>query len=113
MGSIKGIIHQINEEKQVTEKFKKREFVVYIPGNSYRDRYVKFSLIQSDCDMIDNFEEGDTVEVSYSFEGREWKNPKTDELEYFNDVRASRIIPQEEKDVQVTDISGDGEDLPF
>ena len=112
MGQIKGIIHKIYEEKQVTEKFKKREFVVYIPEQGYRSKYVKFSLIQKDCDVIEEFEEGDTVTISYSFEGREWENPKTDETEYFNDIRANRITLEEEE-IQMNDISGEGDDLPF
>lgn len=112
MGQVKGILHKIYEEKQLTEKFKKREFVVYIPEQGYREKYVKFSLIQKDCSNIDDFQEGDTVLVSYSFDGRDWKNPKTDEVEYFNDIRANRITLEDEE-IQISDITGDGDDLPF
>ena len=112
MANIKGILHLIDEEKQVTDKFKKREFVIYIPEQGYRSKYVKFSLIQKDCDVIDDFEEGDTVTVSYSFEGRAWENPKTGKTEYFNDIRATRITLEEEE-IQINDISGEGDDLPF
>ncbi len=110
--TIKGILHVIYETKQITDKFKKKEFVLFLPNIGYRDSFVKFSLIQNSCDLLNGFTEGDSVSVSYSLEGREWKNPKTDGIEYFNDVRANSIRIEEEE-IKIHDVSGDGDDLPF
>ncbi len=112
MSELKGVLHRIYEEKQITNKFKKREFIVYVPGNGYRDNYCKFSLIQSECSLVDDYEEGDLVTVFYSLEGRAWDNPKTGETEYFNDIRATHIN-LEEGEIKVNDTSGKGDDLPF
>jgi len=112
MGELKGVLHKKYEEKQITNKFKKRQFVVYVPGSGYRDNYVKFSLIQGECSLIDDYEEGDSITVFYSLEGRQWENPNTGETEYFNDIKATHINLEEEN-IKVNDTSGDGDDLPF
>jgi hypothetical protein len=105
-----GILHVIGETQQLTDKFKKREFVIYVEGG-YRERYVKFSLVQDDCSKIDMFSEGDTIEVSYELDGRRWNNPQTGEDQYFNDVKALHINLMEDQAPQ--DMSGEGDDLPF
>jgi single-strand DNA-binding protein len=106
----KGILHVIGETQQLTDKFKKREFVIYVEGG-YREKYVKFSLVQDDCSKIDMFSEGDTIEVSYELDGRRWNNPQTGEDQYFNDVKALHINLMEDQVPQ--DMSGEGDDLPF
>ena len=105
-----GILHVIGETQQLTDKFKKREFVIYVEGG-YREKYVKFSLVQDDCSKMDMFSEGDTVEVSYELDGRKWNNPQTGEDQYFNDVKALHINLMEDQAPQ--DMSGEGDDLPF
>jgi len=106
----KGILHVIGETQQLTDKFKKREFVIYVEGG-YREKYVKFSLVQDDYSKIDMFSEGDTIEVSYELDGRRWNNPQTGEDQYFNDVKALHINLMEDQVPQ--DMSGEGDDLPF
>ena len=83
-----------------------------MPGSGYRDNYVKFSLVQGECSLIDDYEEGDSSTVFYSLEGRQWENPNTGETEYFNDIKATHINLEEEN-IKANDTSGDGDDLPF
>lgn len=110
--TLKGILHVIYDTKQITDNFRKREFVLYLPKVGFRSTFVKFSLIQNSCELIDGFNGGDSVTVSYSLEGREWNNPNTGEKEYFNDIKANSIKIEEEE-IKVHDVSGDGDDLPF
>ena len=55
------------EAQQVSEKFKKREFVLElaeeINGNIYTN-FAKLQLVQNKCDIIDRFNAGDTVKVT-------------------------------------------------
>src|SRR6202012_6064987 len=60
----------------VSERFKKREFVLElaeeINGNVYTN-FAKMQLVQNKCDIIDRFNEGDTVKVSFNIKGNKWE----------------------------------------
>jgi hypothetical protein len=91
---IAGKLYLIGDTQMIKENFKKREFVVLYnenPGEAYsKDQYLKFEAIQDKCNLLDNFSEGDTVEVFFNLYGREWVNPKGEKV-YFNTLNAWRI----------------------
>lgn len=109
---ISGILHVKSEEIQITEKFKKRTFVLSIPDHSGREPIISLSLMQDQCSLIDDIEIGDSVSVNFNINGREWFNKKTDETQYFNDMVAYRISKLDSK-ISNMDVSGEGDDLPF
>lgn len=80
-----GTLHAIFDTKQVTERFKKREFVVQIADNPEYPQYVLFQLTGNRCDAIEGFAKGDEVRVEFSLRGREWTSPKN-EIKYFNSL---------------------------
>lgn len=80
-----GKIHAISEAQQVTERFRKREFVVELADNPRYPQYVQFQLTGDRCENLDGFDVGDEVQVEFSLRGREWKSPKGD-LRYFNSL---------------------------
>jgi len=82
---ISGKLHAINQAQQVTERFRKREFVLELSDNSRYPQFVQFQLTGDRCERIDDFEIGDEVRVEFSLRGREWKSPKG-ELKYFNSL---------------------------
>lgn len=43
--------------------------------------------------ILDNFNEGDAVTVSYDINGREFEDPNTHEVKYFNTIRGYKIEP--------------------
>lgn len=87
---ITGILKAKFETQQVSEKFKKREFVLTIePGSPY-PQFVSFQLVQDKCNLIDGFNEGDELKVYFNLRGREWKSPQGD-IRYFNTIDAWRI----------------------
>lgn len=57
---------------QINEKFKKREFVLEISeelnGNIYMN-YAKMQLVQNKCDILDRFNVGDSLKVSFNIKG--------------------------------------------
>ena len=83
---IAGRIHKIEEEKQITERFKKREFVLVLEENSEYPQYVLFQLTGNRCDKLSDFQVGDEVRVDFSLRGREWKSPKDGVVKYFNSL---------------------------
>ena len=82
---ISGKLHAINQAQQVTERFRKREFVLELSDNSRYPQFVQFQLTGDRCERIDDFEIGDEVRVEFSLRGREWKSPKGD-VKYFNSL---------------------------
>ena len=80
-----GRLHALGESKQVTERFRKREFVVELADNPRFPQYVQFQLTGDRCESLDGFEVGEEVKVEFSLRGREWKSPQGD-LRYFNSL---------------------------
>ena len=105
---ITGTIKVINATQQITEKFKKRSFVI-----TTEEKYpqtVELETLQEDVTILDGLKVGDRVEVSYNLRGREYTK-KDGTTGYFNSIQAWRI------DIQVTPEqtteASDIEDLPF
>jgi len=80
-----GRLHVIHEAQQVTERFRKREFVLELGDNPRYPQFVLFQLTGDRCDQLEGFEVGDEVEVEFSLRGREWTSPKGD-VKYFNSL---------------------------
>ncbi|MCB9235134.1 MAG: DUF3127 domain-containing protein [Bacteroidia bacterium] len=87
---LEGKIHAVYDAQQVTATFKKREFVIDYRDNPLYPQYIKFECIQDKCDMLDAYNVGDEVEVSFNLKGREWTNPEGKKV-YFNTLDAWRI----------------------
>ena len=80
-----GRIYAVFEAKQITERFRKREFVLEMGDNPNYPQYVLFQLTGDRCESLDGFETGDEVRVDFSLRGREWTSPKN-EIRYFNSL---------------------------
>ncbi|WP_181306498.1 DUF3127 domain-containing protein [Rufibacter sp. XAAS-G3-1] len=85
---VQGRLHEIFDETQVSEKFRKREFVLEIPDGSYT-QYAKFQLTQDKCGILDNYKTGDEVKVAFNLSGKPFtKNGTT---MYFTNLQAWRV----------------------
>ena len=84
-----GTIKVKSNEQQVSEKFKKREFVVTDNSSQY-PQHVMFQLTQDKCSLIDSYNVGDEIKVYFNLRGREWTSPKG-EVKYFNTLEAWRL----------------------
>lgn len=74
---------------QVSEKFSKREFVVTDASGMY-PQDIMFQATQDKCNLLDGYQAGDQVDVSFNLRGREWTSP-TGDVKYFNTLEAWRI----------------------
>jgi len=101
-----GRLHVIREVQQVTDRFRKREFVVELADNPRYPQYVLFQLTGDRCEALDGFAEGDEVKLEFSLRGREWKSPRG-EIKYFNSLDVWSI---EKADAEGPPPGGD---LPF
>lgn len=85
---VQGRLHEIFDEVQVSEKFRKREFVLEIPDGSFT-QHVKFQLTQDKCSVIDQYKIGDEVKVNFNLSGKPFtKNGTT---MYFTNLQAWRV----------------------
>lgn len=78
---VKGKLIEKYDTQQVSDKFKKREFVLeleeMIGGNLYTN-YAKFQLVQNKCDILNPFNIGQLVKVHFNIKGNRWtKDNKT------------------------------------
>jgi hypothetical protein len=87
---IQGKIHATFDAAQVTERFRKREFVLELEAASRYPQYVMFQLTGNRCDALDGFEAGHEVAVEFSLRGREWTSPKG-EVRFFNSLEVWSI----------------------
>jgi hypothetical protein len=87
---IQGKIHATFDAAQVTERFRKREFVLELDAASRYPQYVMFQLTGDRCDSLDGFEAGHEVAVEFSLRGREWTSPKG-EVRFFNSLEVWSI----------------------
>jgi hypothetical protein len=86
---ITGILKVKNEAQQVSEKFKKREFVLTDNSSQY-PQHISFQLTQDKCNLIDQYAVGEEIKVHFNLRGREWTSPQN-EIKYFNTLEAWRI----------------------
>ena len=82
---VQGKIHATFDAEQVTQRFRKREFVLELDGESRYPQYVMFQFTGDRCESLDGFAKGDEVRVEFSLRGREWTSPKG-EIRYFNSL---------------------------
>lgn len=123
--TIEGKLLEKSDTQNITDTFKKREFVVEYAENPQYPEFLKFELIQSNCDQLDHLNIGDDIAISFNLKGRKWTDPKG-EVKYFNSLQAWRVdkkvdsgnqAPQQNTPPPDTtwmnvDHSGD-DDLPF
>ncbi|WP_258104822.1 DUF3127 domain-containing protein [Marinoscillum sp. MHG1-6] len=88
--NIEGKLIEKFETQNVTESFKKREFVVEYADNPQYPEFLKFELIQNNCQQLDSFNVGDKINVNFNLKGRKWTNQKG-ETNYFNSLQAWRL----------------------
>ena len=86
---ITGKIRMIYETKQISDKFRKREFVITVPDEKYT-QHLLFELVQSNCDILDSYLLGAEVKVLFNIRGREWV-AKDGHVRYFNSMQAWKV----------------------
>ena len=90
MFQLKATVKLIRPAQQVSEKFRKREFVV-TDNTSQFPQYLTFQATQERCDLLNGINEGDEIEIGFFLKGREWKDNRTGEMKYFNSLEAFRV----------------------
>ena len=117
MYTLKGELKALQPVQQVSDTFKKRDFVVTDASGQYA-QHIQFQVVQDRCSLLDKFKVGDQVEVTFFLRGREWTNPKDNTVKYFNTLDAWKIEAAGQKapvttETATTEVEEEDEDLPF
>ena len=87
-----GILIEKFDVQQVSDAFRKREFIVEKTenqgGKEFTD-HIKFQLTQDRCSLIDTINIQDEIRVSFNVRGRRWV--KDGNVSYFTNLEAWRI----------------------
>lgn len=84
-----GKLHFVYPEKQISEKFKVREFVVEVPSGMYTE-FPKFQVVQERCAILDSFKTGDSVKVYFDVRGRQFTG-RDGNIGYMTSLQAWRL----------------------
>jgi single-strand DNA-binding protein len=85
---IEGKLYKKFDTQQVTDSFRKREFVIEIQDGAY-PQLIKFQMTQSNCEKLDSFNEDSQIKVTFSLKGREYT--KDGRTSYFTNLDAWRV----------------------
>jgi single-strand DNA-binding protein len=88
MFNITGILKAKFDEQRISEKFRKRDFVITDNSSQYPQQ-ISFQLVQDRCSLIDGYNAGDEIRVFFNLRGREWT--KDGVTKYFNTIEAWKI----------------------
>jgi len=76
----------------VSDRFKKREFVLElveeVNGSPYTN-YAKMQLVQNKCEILDRFNVGDMIRVNFNIKGNRYE--KEGRTSYFSNLDAWRL----------------------
>lgn len=86
---ITGTLKVVGDTQTVSEKFKKREFVLTDNSSQY-PQHISFQLVNDKCNLLDNKAIGTQVTVHFNLRGREWNSPDGT-VKYFNTLEAWRL----------------------
>ncbi len=116
--NIKGKLIEKFDTQDVSENFRKREFVVEYAENPQYPEQLKFELIQSNCEQLDQVEIGDDINVTFNLKGRKWTDPQGN-VKYFNSLQAWRLEKASQEAAEpsnpewMNESFSEDDDLPF
>jgi hypothetical protein len=89
---INGKLYEKSETVSVSDKFRKREFVIEKTEATNAGEFtelIKFQLTQDRCDVLDRYNVNDEIKISFNIRGRKWE--KDGKVSYFTNLEAWRI----------------------
>jgi hypothetical protein len=89
---ITGKVIDISPVNQVSDKFKKREFVIEkkeTGGAAVFIDYIKFQLVQDKCDLINESYLNEDVKIWFNLKGNKWE--RDGKINYFTNLDAWKI----------------------
>jgi hypothetical protein len=103
---IEGKLIVKEEITQVSDSFKKREFVIEVVNErdeKFND-FLKFQLTQDKCSYLDKYSIGQTVKASFNIKGRKWE--KEGKIGFFTTLECWKLFGAEKEQSNSNDTFG-------
>ena len=71
---VSGVIEEIFDTHEFSEKFRKREFILEHAPNPQWPEHLKLEFINQKTDLLDQYNVGDNVVCDINLKGRKWEN---------------------------------------
>lgn len=88
-----GKVIEVSPIQQVSDKFRKREFIIEVAEQSSGGRefieYIKFQCVQERCDLINEDFINNHIRISFNIKGNKWE--KDGKVNYFTNLDAWKI----------------------
>lgn len=88
---LQGKLFRIFDTQVVSEKYKKREFVLEVAENPAFPQMIKLEMSGDKVSVLDGLKVGQNVECDINLKGRIWINPQGAES-FFNTIEAWRVV---------------------
>ena len=124
---ITGTLKAKFDTQLVSDKFKKREFVLTTDASTQYPQHIPMQVTQDKCWLLDGINEGDEIKVQFNIRGREWNGPQG--VKYFATIDVWKLermkwdekvptqnnpAPEQESVNNIVQNSGGSiDDLPF
>jgi hypothetical protein len=115
---VQGQLKHKFDTQTVSDKFKKREFILTTDGTTPYPQHLSFQCTQDKCELLEQHNVGDEVEVHFNLRGREWNGPQG--VKFFNTLDAWRVTAVSNSQPTTTQAAAaskaqvsDPSDLPF
>lgn len=90
---ITGTVIEVGQIQQVSDKFRKREFVIEVAEKAAGGRefieYLKFQCVQDKCELINESFLNGQIKVSFNLKGNKWE--RDGKVNYFTNLDAWKI----------------------
>ena len=91
MYELTGKIRRICDQQTFASGYTKREVVVEQPGGERGPIPVPVVFKNDNVPLVDSLAVGAEIKVSFTIEGRDWQDPKTEKLRCFCDLTAHKV----------------------
>lgn len=85
---ITGQVYHVGQVEQVSDKFRKREFV--IKTNEQYPQFVLLQVVNDRCELLDSLRLNDNVDAFINIRGREWTD-RNGVRKFFNTLEAWQV----------------------
>ena len=91
MYGITGKVKRIGELKKFSSGFSKRELVIDAGDRDGKENPVSLQFKRDNAKLLEGLGFGAKVKISFAMDGREWPDPKTNEVKCFCDLTALKL----------------------
>ena len=120
MYELTGRVRRIGELQKFASGFTKRELVVDEDHGGSWPKTVAFAFKRDNIAMLEGVGVGAKVRIAFAIDGREWTDPKTNQVKCFCDLTAIRLETLEPAEAPMTPAEAKGTihepedgDIPF